>query len=274
MIEKSMDELQVRKSVLNNNCNHMNQERYRIGNIHISATNPKDAEEQITQEALKAEGGYICVSNVRMIRHAGKNSGYADLMEHSFMNIPDGKPLEWCAKLWGLKGVKCANGPALFKQMLKNGNKELKHYLLGDTQDVLDKIVETATNAHIVGAEALPFVKVEDFDYEGIAKRVASSGAQVVWTAMRAPKQDEFDQKLSKLIPNVVCVGVGRAFRLFTGEVQQAPQWAQKAGVAGIFTRKVSLWKAIQWYIESTFYLIGYFAQICWLRLKGRKAYE
>ena len=252
----------------------MNQKRYRIGKIHITATNPKDAEEQITQAALKGEGGYICVSNVRMIRHAGKHPDYAGLMEHSFMNIPDGKPLEWCAKLWGLKGVKCANGPALFKQMLNNGNRELKHYLLGDTQDVLDKIVEAATNAQIVGAEALPFAKVEEFDYEGIAKRVEESGAQVVWTAMRAPKQDEFDQRLSKLVPHVVCVGVGRAFRLYTGEVQQAPGWAQKAGLAGIFTRKVSLWKAIQWYIESTFYLIGYTSTIIWHRITGRKCYE
>lgn len=252
----------------------MDKKRYRIGKIHISATNPKDAEERITQAALKGEGGYICVSNVRMIRHAGKHADYASLMEESLMNIPDGKPLEWCAKLWGLQGVKCANGPALFKQMLNNGSKELKHYLLGDTQDVLDKIVETATNAQIVGAEALPFAKVEEFDYAGIAKRVADSGAQIVWTAMRAPKQDEFDQRLSKLVPHVVSIGVGRAFRLYTGEVHQAPGWAQKAGVAGIFTRKTSLWKAIRWYIESSFYLLGYFTGIIIRRLTGRRCYE
>lgn len=248
--------------------------RYRIGKIHISATNPNDAENQVTQAALKGEGGYICVSNIRMIRYAGRNSDYADLMEHSFMNIPDGKPLEWCAKLWGLKGVKCANGPALFKQMLNHGNKALKHYLLGDTQDVLDKIVETATNSTIVGAKALPFAKVDEFDYEEIAKQVSASGANVVWTAMRAPKQDEFNQRLSKLIPDVVCVGVGRAFRLYTGEVQQAPSWAQKSGIAGIFTRKVSLWKTLRWYFVSTFYLIGYFFSIIIRRIIGRKCYD
>lgn len=247
---------------------------YRIGKIHISATNPKEAEKRIADAALKGEGGYICVSNMRMIRYAGKTPSYAALMEESFMNIPDGKPLEWCAKLWGLKGVKCTNGPSLFKRMMTEGNSELKHYLLGDTQDVLDTIVEKAPKAQIVGAEALPFASVEEFDYEGISKRVAEGGAQIVWTAMRAPKQDEFDQRLSKLVPQVVCIGVGRAFRLYTGEVKQAPGWAQKAGIAGIFTRKASLWATLIWYFKTFFLLLGYSLAIIWRRLMGRKCYE
>ena len=256
------------------NNKDIKKDQYRIGKIHIFATNPQKAEEQMIKAALNGAGGYICVSNMRMVRHAGKDSKYADLMERSFMNIPDGKPLEWCAKLWGLRGVKCTNGPALFKRMMTQSNATINHYLLGDTQDVLDRIVETVTNTKIVGAEALPFANVDEFDYEGIAKRVIDSGAQIVWTAMRAPKQDEFNMRLSRLAPKVVCIGVGRAFRLFTGEVHQAPKWAQKVGIAGIFTRKTSLGNAILWYIESSFFLMGYSISILGRRLIGRKCYE
>ena len=255
----------------------METNRYRIGSIHISVTNPKDAKERITTYALNGKGGYVCVSNLRMIRYAGKYSDYVQLMEGSLMTLPDGKPLQWCARLWGQKNVETTNGPSFFKEMLSNGAKQLKHYLLGDTQDVLDKIKEKNDNefhADIVGYEALPFAAVEEFDYEHIAERIKASGANVVWTAMRAPKQDEFNQRLSAILPNVVCLGVGRAFRLLVGEVKDAPEWAHKAGVAGIFTRKVSLWQTLKWYFESSFFLIGYFAQICWLRLKGRKCYE
>lgn len=252
----------------------MNQDRYRIGRVHISAINPIEANDRITASALNGKGGYICVSNMRMIRYAGLHAKYAELMENSFMNIPDGKPLEWCAKLWGLKKVRCTNGPALFKQMLTNGNVDLKHFLLGDTQDVLDRIVETTPGAKIVGAEALPFAEVEAFDYEGIAKRVAESGAHIVWTAMRAPKQDEFNQRLSNLVPQVICIGVGRAFRLYMGEMKQAPEWAHKLGIAGIFIRKTSLGKTLKWYFETFFFLIAYTAIILWRRMKGRKYYE
>lgn len=255
----------------------MNQDRYRISKIHISSISPQEAKETITTCALSGNGGYVCVSNLRMIRYAGKHEEYAALMEGSLRNFPDGKPLKWCARFWGLKNVETTNGPTFFKEMLSNGDKRLKHYLLGDTRDILDRIKEKNNNeyqANIVGAEALPFATVDEFDYEYIAERIKQSGANVVWTAMRAPKQDEFNQRLYKFLPNVVSLGVGRAFRLLVGEVKDAPGWAHKVGVAGIFTRKVSLWQAIKWYFESSFFLMGYFAQICWFRIRGRKCYE
>ena len=255
----------------------MNKDRYKIGKVYITATNPKDAKERITEAALSGRGGYVCVSNLRMIRYAGGHPDYANLMGDSLMNFPDGKPLMWCARLWGLKNVKTTNGPAFFKEMLSNGSKSLKHYLLGDTQDVLDMILEknnSEYHANIVGAEALPFAAVDEFDYKGISERIKASGANVVWTAMRAPKQDQFNQRLYSLLPNVVSLGVGRAFRLLIGEVKDAPGWAHKAGVAGIFTRKVSLWEAIRWYIESFFYLAGYCTQILWRKMTGRECDE
>lgn len=256
---------------------NMAKEIYRIGKVKISATNPKDAKERITQAALEGNGGYVCVSNLRMIRYAGGHPDYANLMDASLMNFPDGKPLMWCARLWGLSNVETTNGPAFFKEMLSNGSKSLKHYLLGDTQDVLDMILEKNNkeyHASIVGAEALPFAAVDEFDYKGISERIKASGANVVWTAMRAPKQDQFNQRLYSLLPNVVSLGVGRAFRLLIGEVKDAPGWAHKAGVSGIFTRKVSLWEAIRWYIESFFYLAGYCTQILWRKMTGRACDE
>ena len=252
-------------------------DRYKIGKVYISATNPKDAEERISEAALSGKGGFVCVSNLRMIRYAGGHPDYAELMGDSLMNFPDGKPLMWCARLWGIKKVETTNGPAFFKEMLSNGSKSLKHYLLGDTQDVLNMILEknnSEYHANIVGAEALPFAAVDEFDYKGISERIKESGANVVWTAMRAPKQDQFDQRLFSLLPNVVSLGVGRAFRLLIGEVKDAPGWAQKMGVAGIFTRKTSLWKAISWYFESFFFLAGYCSQIMWWKLTGRDCDE
>lgn len=250
----------------------MNKDRFRIGRIHISRTNPQNAQQKIIDAALKENGGYICVTNMRMIRYAGKTLEYAQLMENSFMNLPDGKPLTWCGKLWGLKDVECTNGPELFAAMLKKGDNGLKHYLLGDTQDVLDAIVAKNNKdmqACVVGAESLPFTDVDKFDYQGIAERIKNSGANIVWTAMRAPKQDYFNQKLSEYLPNVVLLGVGRAFRLLIGEVKSAPKWASKMGIAGLFTRRKGLVLTIYWYFETFLYLLGYMLKILIRRMKG-----
>lgn len=250
---------------------------FRIGSTKISETNPKDTIKKITDAALAGKGGYICVSNMRMIRFAGKNKAYMELMDGSFMNLPDGTPLTWLGKLWGLKGIACINGPTLFKRMLSDADTRCKHYLLGDTEDIIADILklnEKQYHANIVGAEALPFCSVDEFNYEGISKRLKETGANIVWTAMRAPKQDQFNKILCSHTDSIVAIGVGRAFRLLTGSVKEAPKWAQKMGIAGLFTRKVSLPRAIYWYIETFFFLIGYTLQIVILKMSGKKYYD
>ena len=115
---------------------------YRIGSTRISITNPLNAIATITDAALAGKGGYICVSNMRMIRFAGRDKEYKELMDGSFMNLPDGTPLTWLGKLWGLKGIACTNGPALFKRMLAESDPRCKHFLLGDTEDVIADILK------------------------------------------------------------------------------------------------------------------------------------
>lgn len=250
---------------------------FRIGRTRISVTNPVETLNIIFDAALAGKGGYICVSNMRMIRFACKDKEYKKLMEGSLMNLPDGTPLTWLGKLWGLKGIECTNGPALFKRMLAENNSQCRHYLLGDTEDVIadiQKLNDKLYHANIVGAEALPFCNVNEFDYIGISKRLKETGANIVWTAMRAPKQDQFDKILCTYIDNVVAIGVGRAFRLLTGSVQEAPKWAQKMGIAGIFTRKVSLGNALLWYLETFFFLGAYALQILFRKLTGKKYYD
>ena len=255
----------------------MKKDQFKLGSIYISVTNPDKTIKQICKYAKDGDGGYICVSNLRMVRYAGKNKEYRDVMNHSLMNLPDGTPLTWCGRLWGLKGIAVTNGPRIFHNILSRGDQELKHFLLGDTQEVIDTITKKYTeeyNSNIVGSIALPFCKVEEFDYGGIADIIKNSDANIIWTAMRAPKQDQFNQILHKFLPNVVLIGVGRAFRISIGEVKDAPNWVYKLGIAGLFTRKVSLWAAFCWYFENAFFLLGYMMVIMGHKLIGRKYYE
>lgn len=252
----------------------MDNTKIRIGKTYISRTNPDDAIKRVTEAATSGNGGFICVSNMRMVQYACDNPDYNQLMKDSFMNWPDGRPLSWCGKMWGLKDVQCTSGPSTFKRMMSNPNPKLKHYLLGDTQDVLDEITTTYKEAQIVGAESLPFASVDEFDYEGIVQRVKDSGANVVWTAMTAPKQDQFDQRMLAYLPNVVFIGVGRAFRLSIGKVKDAPEWAKKMGVGGMYIGKKSKPQLLWWYIKKTFVLMSYYCSILWDRLTGKKYYE
>lgn len=254
-----------------------NKNRFRIGKVFISITNPKDAEERITNAAINAEGGFVCVSNMRMVMFADKHPDYAKLMSRSFMNLPDGMPLTWCGRLWGIDTVNRICGPDLFESVLSRDDIELKHCLLGDTQDVLDKIVEKfncGNKKKIVATLSLPFANVEDFDYEGISKVVNESGANIVWTAMTAPKQDQFNERLLTLTPNVIAIGVGRAFKASIGEFKEVPSYARKLGISGFWLLKGTLWQEFLFYFVAFFFLIKVLSQILWRRIKGKDYYN
>lgn len=249
--------------------------KYRVHKTFVSKTNPEDAILRITNGALEGRGGYICVTNMRMAEYACKTPDYNQLMAKSMMNWPDGKPLSWCGWLWGLNDVDCTRGPSIFKKVLECGDRRLKHFLIGDTQDVLDEIVRVyGEKADIVGVFSPPFCPVEDFDYHGIEKMLSDSGANVVWTALTAPKQDIFDAKMSQIMPGLVFIGVGRAFRMSIGKIKDAPEWAQKMGVGGMFIGR-SKWYVRTWhYVSRTFRLMWYFIEILWWLIAGKKYYE
>lgn len=253
----------------------MDKTKYRIHKTFISRTNPDDAIAHITEAALNGNGGYICVSNMRTVRYAGEDATYRQLMKESYMNWPDGMPLSWCGKLWGLKDVRCTRGPDIFRQMMERGDKRLKHFLLGDTQEVLDQIVERyGKSANIVGVFSPPFAPLEEYDLDAMARMIQESGANVVWTAMTAPKQDFFDQLMAKRLPSVLFIGVGRAFRISVGIVKDAPEWAQKSGLGGLFISKKKPLQRVWSDFRRSFILAGYCIRILFLRLIEKKYYE
>ena len=243
--------------------------KYRIGKVYITATNPKDAEERITQAASEGENGIICISNMRTVVYANKHDDYCNLMNEAWMCTPDGTPLEWMAKVWGLKEVKRTNGPDLFLSMLGKPENGLKHFLLGDTEETLATIKKKYPESAIVGTYSPPFCQLDEYDFEGMAKKVNDSGANVVWISLRAPKQDFFALRLLPYMDGKMCIGVGAAFRFALGKIQHPNMIIQKLGLTGLVWRENKLETLWNTFVRSM-YLLKYSCGIVWARLFGK----
>jgi N-acetylglucosaminyldiphosphoundecaprenol N-acetyl-beta-D-mannosaminyltransferase len=253
---------------------------FRIGRVRISITGEERAIETIKEAVHNKRKGYVCISTLRTVPIADKDDRYQTVMENSLMNTPDGTPLVWCGHWWGLKEVQRACGPHIFPRMLKDKDSELKHFLLGDTEETLEALTKKATEefgAKMVGSYSPPFKPLEEYDIEGIAKMINDSGATIVWTALRAPKQDILNSMITPYLNDgIVMVGVGAAFRSVLGVLKQPDGFMQKIGLAGVlFKRPERSWgEQIKWYFEHIGYLIKYFFTIKWRRLSGKKYWE
>jgi len=214
------------------------QNHYRIGKTHISVTNPKNAQSRIEEAALSGNGGYVCVSNMRTVVYANKHNDYRVVMDNAFMCLPDGTPLVWMAKLWGLGNVQRTTGPDLFLSMLGTPENGIRHFLLGDTEETLSALKSKYSQSLIVGTYSPAFCEVDEFDYEDIAQRIFDI---FYYFALRAPKQDFFAARLFEYLPDKVLIGVGAAFRFALGEIKHPSKMVQKMGLTGLLWRKMSI---------------------------------
>ena len=101
---------------------------------------------------------------------------------------------------------------------------------LGAQQSVLDGLRSQLTVMNPRVADMLfyelPFCDVSEFDYPAIAKMVEEDGADVIWVALGAPKQEYFMANLKPYLHHGVMIAVGAAFKFFSGvDVKRAPEW-------------------------------------------------
>jgi len=251
-------------------------DKYRLGKTYISITSPQNTINLIVEAVKKGISTHICVCDFRSVCYASIHTDYNEVLETSYMNLPDGMPLIWLARLWGIKNAHHTKGPELFVNMLKNPNNGLKHFLLGDTDEVLAKIKSEYIANHnslIVGTFSPPFINVKEYDYHSIAKIINNSGADIVWVSMTAPKQDYFSANIEPLLARKVLIGVGAAFRYSLGLYNIPNGVFQKLGLTGFFMRKASWWQ-MKWYIIHIFKLLVFSLQVIGRRIIGKKYYE
>jgi len=240
---------------------------YRVGKAPVQVTSVGDARERILAAVAAGEKGYVCVSNMRTVVAANRDPEYLSVMEQSLLNVPDGMPLVWCGKAWGLPAERVV-GFDLFTSLLQ---ADVPQFFLGDTPETLEALIEKASTggAEVAGAFSPPFVELDSFDLQDIADRINRSGAKIVWTSLRAPKQDFLASRLLPYVGDgVVFVGVGAAFRLYLGEYELDRGVLQKMGLGGLkMLRNTTVWKELKWYSVHGAYLIRFLAEILWKRL-------
>lgn len=104
---------------------------------------------------------------------------------------------------------------------------------LGTNQPILDGLKRNLKkmNSDIEQMQFIepPFRKVDEFNYPKIAKVIEEDGADIIWVALGAPKQEYFMSKLKPYLNHGVMIAVGAAFKFFSDvDSSRAPQWMVK----------------------------------------------
>ena len=213
-------------------------------------------------EGIK-QGSYVCFVEATSAVLA---SGDADLMKalnNSFMSLPDGMPLVWYAHLLGGRKMVRLPGPEVFRDFVER-HGEYKQFLVGDTPERIRKVMDKAraVNRDLrISGYSPPFRdELNDEDNSIVLDRILEENPDIIWVALGMVKQAKWMQKMAPRLQRGIMMGVGAAFKFYTGEIPTPPLIMQRIGLHWMSRIADQPRRFVTFMIPIRIKFLGYFA--------------
>jgi N-acetylglucosaminyldiphosphoundecaprenol N-acetyl-beta-D-mannosaminyltransferase len=146
--------------------------------------------------------------------------------------FPDGISWLLLARLQGHRLPERIPGPAFLGAACQYGLRlGWKHFFYGGAPGVGNRLAETLTQRFpglkVAGAFSPPFRPLTDTEEAEVKNLIEASGAQLLWVALGAPKQEYWMAQHLGTINVPVMLGVGAAFDFHSGNRPRAPRWVR-----------------------------------------------
>lgn len=186
----------------------------------------------IDEALLLGTPGYICVSDGVILATVNKDAEYRKVVDGAMFSVCDSSYvplyLRW---IYGIERKQYC-GSEIFMDIIRT--KRYRMAFLGTTQQTLDglkqHLSEIDPRIEDMWFYSLPYKPVDEFDYPAIAEMLEKDGAEIIWIALGAPKQEIFMSKLKPHLKRGVMIAVGAAFKFYSDtDVNRAPSWMVRA---------------------------------------------
>ena len=150
--------------------------------------------------------------------------------------VPDGQPVRWALRFLYRSGLDDrVYGPELTRRLLSSASVEgLPVYFYGSTRANVDAISRRLSvlypNLVVAGIEPSAFRPISDAEQAALARRIAASGARMLFVGLGCPRQERFTYAMRERI-DVPILAVGAAFDYFAGTRGEPPMFVQDHGL-------------------------------------------
>lgn len=164
----------------------------------------------------------------------------AALNDHAALTLPDGMPLVWALRMWGVEIHDRVYGPDFFALcMARSRELGFAHFFYGSTNETLNRLQEKLRAQYgeldIAGVYAPPFRPLTPPERDQVAALINDSGANILWVALGAPRQEVWIDQMAPRLNVPVLAAIGAAFAFHAGMVKQAPDWMQRRGLEWLY---------------------------------------
>lgn len=258
----------------------MNREKLQYCTIlktNINVTDMDKTISYITHNLEELKGNYICVSNVHTTVMAFRDKEYRKVQNSAAMALPDGQPLSIVSRLRGYAQAQRVPGPDLMPEILRLSQKRgYTHFFYGSTDHTLERLkkalLEKYPELRIAGMYAPPFRELSREEDEEVIRKINDSGADFVWIALGAPKQEKWMYAHKNKVKGLM-IGVGAAFDFIAGTTKRAPMWMQRFCMEWIFRIMQEPGRMLPRYLNTNFAFVYHVCKES-IEMRGRKAHR
>ena len=214
--------------------------------------------------------GYVCVADGVILNLVDRIPDYSKVVAGAMFSICDSAYtplyLRW---LYGLR-LTNYTGSELFADIV--AMKRYRMMFLGAKRDILDalRLKLAAIDPRIADMRfvELPFLSVDEFDYEAIARSVEADRPDIIWVSLGAPKQEIFMSRLQPHLHRGVMIAVGAAFKFHSGKGERrAPQWMLDHRLEFLFR----IWQSPRKQLNRCAWIVRTLPGLLWREWRSKK---
>jgi N-acetylglucosaminyldiphosphoundecaprenol N-acetyl-beta-D-mannosaminyltransferase len=211
-------------------------ERFDVLGVRVSITDMEAAVDCSDHLVRSGGRGYICVTGVHGIMESQADSELLGIHNRSFMTVPDGMPLVWLGKFHGNPRMGRVYGPDFMIQLCRRAaTRGYKIFLYGGAegvaQDLKTALQRKCPGLRVVGIYTPPFRPLSEVEEIALKNEVAECKPDIIWVGLSTPKQERFMAKYLPILNCKLIIGVGAAFDMHTGRINDSPDFLKVCGL-------------------------------------------
>lgn len=211
-----------------------------LSGVRVDAVTMSEARARLREAMYGPRLFQVATVNLDFLAGARADKEVWQALGCSSLNVPDGAPVVWLARLLGHHVPERVAGADLAPMLVRDAAEAgVGVFLLGGEGGAAAAAAErwqaTIPGVRIAGWYEPPRTSVDRMDHDEIIGRIADSGARVLLVALGHPKQELWIHRNRDRLPVSIAIGVGQVLDLVAGRARRAPAWMQEAGLEWLY---------------------------------------
>ncbi len=180
---------------------------------------------------------YVVTPNVDHVVKLRHDREFREIYEEASLAVSDGMPWVWSSRILGTPLKERVNGTDLMLEVCgAAAQRGYSVFLLGGNKGVAQEAVVVLERMYprlrIAGYYFPQYGFEKDHDEcLRIQKLIASSGADILFVGLGAPKQEKWIRDYGSGCQARTAMGVGASFSFVSGDLRRAPRCMQRLGL-------------------------------------------